>query len=75
MHGIDVDPDVEHLRTYYDGIREKLTDEQMQFIKQMPLFYEKECNNYIICFSHFLFLDINKAYPFLPLSSLKKQCI
>ena len=70
-YGVDVDPDVEHLRTYYDGIRDKLTDEQMKFIKQMPLFYEKEYNNHIIRFSHFLFLDIDKAYPFLPLSSLK----
>ena len=70
-HGVDVDPDVEHLRAYYDGIREKLTDEQMQFIKQMPLLYENECHGYKIRFSHFLFLDVNAPYPFLPLSSLK----
>ena len=25
-HGVDIDPDVEYLRPYYDGIREKLTD-------------------------------------------------
>ena len=70
-HGVDVDPDVEHLRAYYDGIRKKLTDEQMQFIKQMPLFYESECHGHKIRFSHFLFLDVNAPYPFLPLSSLK----
>ena len=70
-HGVDVDPDVEHLRAYYDGIRKKLTDEQMLFIRQMPLFCEKECNGHIIRFSHFLFLDTDEAYPFLPLSSLK----
>lgn len=70
-HGVDVDPDVEHLRAYYDGIRKKLTDEQMRFIRQMPLFCEKECNGHIIRFSHFLFLDTDEAYPFLPLSSLK----
>lgn len=70
-HGVDIDPDVEHLRAYYDGIRKKLTDEQMQFIRQMPLFYEKECNGHIICFSHFLFLNVDEAYPFLPLSSLR----
>ena len=70
-HGVDVDPDVEHLRDYYDGIRKKLTEEQMQFIRQMPLFYEIESNGRKLHFSHFLFLDIEKPYPFLPLSSLK----
>lgn len=70
-HGVDIDPDVEYLRDYYDGIREKLTEEQMQFISQMPLFYEKEYNGLIIRFSHFLFLDVDEAYPFLPLSCLK----
>ena len=70
-HGVDVDPDVEHLREYYDGIRKKLTEEQMQFIRQMPLFYEKKCHGHKLHFSHFLFLDIEKPYPFLPLSSLK----
>lgn len=72
-HGVDVDPDVEHLRNYYDGIRKKLTDEQMQFISEMPLFYENECHGHRIRFSHFLFLDIDLPYPFLPLSSLKNS--
>ena len=70
-HGVDVDPDVEHLRDYYDGIRSRLTEEQMQFIRQMPLFYETECHGHKLHFSHFLFLDIEKPYPFLPLSSLR----
>lgn len=70
-HGVDIDPDVEHLRDYYDEMREKLTDEQMQFIKQMPLFYEVECHGHKLRFSHFLFLDKTAAYPFLPLSSLE----
>lgn len=35
-HGVDIDPDVEYLRDYYDKTRKKLTGEQMQFIKQMP---------------------------------------
>ena len=71
QHGVDVDPDVEHLRDYYDGIRKILTDEQMQFISRMPLFYEVECKGHRLHFSHFLFLDIEAPYPFLPLSSLK----
>ena len=70
-HGVDVDPDVEYLRGYYDEMRKKLTDEQMQFVKDMPLFYEYEYHGHKIHFSHFLFLDVNSAYPFLPLSSLK----
>ena len=53
-HGVDIDPDVEYLRDYYDETRKKLTNEQMQFIKQMPLFYEYECYGHKIHFSHFL---------------------
>ena len=71
QHGVDIDPDVEYLRGYYDGIRSKLTDGQMQFIRQMPLLLDKECCGHHICFSHFLFSDIDSPYPFLPLSSLK----
>ena len=70
-YGVDIDPDVEYLRNYYDETRKKLTDEQMQFIKQMPLFYENECYGHKIRFSHFLFSDINSSYPFLQLSDLK----
>ncbi len=70
-YGVDIDPDVEYLRDYYDKTREKLTDEQMQFIKQMPLFYENEYHGRKICFSHFLFSDIKSSYPFLQLSDLK----
>ncbi len=70
-HGVDVDPDVEHLREYYDGIRKRLTAEQMEFIRNMPLFYEAECQGRKLHFSHFLFIDKELAYPFLPLSSLK----
>lgn len=43
----------------------------MQFIKQMPLFYENECHGHKIHFSHFLFSDINSPYPFLQLADLK----
>lgn len=70
-HGVDIDPDVEYLRAYYDGIRNKLTDEQMRFIRQMPLFLEQEYHGHKIRFSHFLFSDVHAAYPFLQLSSLK----
>ena len=70
-HGVGIDPDVEYLRDYYDGMRKKLTDEQMQFIKQMPLFYENEFHGHKIYFSHFLFSDIDSAYPYLQLSDLK----
>ncbi|MBR5682032.1 MAG: metallophosphoesterase family protein [Ruminococcus sp.] len=70
-HGVDVDPDVEHLREYYDGVRKRLTAEQMEFIRKMPLFFEIESHGHKLHFSHFLFLGIEKPYPFLPLSSLK----
>ena len=70
-HGVDVDPDVEHLRAYYDEVRAKLTPVQTDFIRKMPLFYEAEYCGHRLHFSHFLFLDTPAAYPFLPLSSLK----
>lgn len=70
-HGVDIDPDVEHLRNYYDETRKKLTDEHMNFIKQMPLFYESNYNGHKMHFSHFLFSDINSPYPFLQLADLK----
>lgn len=71
QYGVDIDPDVEYLRGYYDETRKKLANEQMQFIKQMPLFYECEYHGHKIHFSHFLFSDINASYPFLQLADLK----
>lgn len=70
-HGVDIDPDVEYLRNYYDEMRKKLTGEQRLFVKQMPLLYEIEYHEHKLCFSHFLFSDINSAYPFLQLSDLE----
>ena len=70
-HGVDIDPDVEYLRSYYDETRKKLNGEQMQFIRQMPLVYEQEHCGHRIRFSHFLFSDAEAAYPFHQLSSLK----
>lgn len=70
-HGVDVDPDVEYLRDYYDETRKRLNGEQMQFIRQMPLAYEGEYYGHRIRFSHFLFSDVEAAYPFHQLSSLK----
>ena len=70
-HGVDIDPDVEYLRKYYDGMRKKISDGQMEFIRQMPLFYEEEAFGHKMHFSHFLFKDIDAPYPFLQLSSLK----
>ena len=71
QHGVEIDPDVEYLRDYYDGIRKKLTEEQMRFIREMPLFHEAECCGHRIFLSHFLFSDRDAAYPYYPLSSLK----
>lgn len=71
QYGVDIDPDVEYLRDYYDETRKKLISEHMQFIREMPLFYESECNGHKIHFSHFLFSDINAAYPYFQLSDLK----
>ena len=71
QYGVDIDPDVEYLRDYYEGMRKKLTEEQMQFIRRMPLFHEVECQGHRIWFSHFLFSDPDAPYPFFQLSSLQ----
>ena len=71
QHGVDIDPDVEYLREYYDKSRARLTDDQMRFIEQMPLYYEYDLHGRKILFSHFLFSDKNAPYPFHQLSSLK----
>ncbi|MBO7124036.1 MAG: metallophosphoesterase family protein [Treponema sp.] len=70
-HGVDIDPDVEYLREYYDGMRKKISDGQMEFIRQMPPFYEEEAFCHKMRFSHFLFSDVDAPYPFLQLSSIK----
>ena len=70
-HGVDIDPDVEYLREYYDGMRKKISDGQMEFIRQMPLFHEEEAFGHKMRFSHFLFSDVDAPYPFLQLSSIK----
>lgn len=70
-YGVDIDPDVEYLRGYYDEMRKKLNSGHMQFIRQMPLIREQEHCGYRIRFSHFLFSDPEAAYPFHQLSSLK----
>lgn len=70
-HGVDIDPDVEYLRAYYDGMRQKISSGQMEFIRQMPIAHEEEAFGYKMHFSHFLFSDIKAPYPFLQLSSLK----
>lgn len=70
-YGVDVDPDVEYLREYYDSARAKLTEEQMEFIKKLPLCCEIEAEGHTLRFSHFLFKETESPYPFLQLSSLK----
>ena len=70
-NSVDIDPDVEYLRYYYDSARKKLSDEQLQFVKQMPLYYEMKCLGHIMLFAHFLFSDLDSAYPYYQLSSLK----
>lgn len=69
--GVDVDPDVEYLRKYYDDIRDSLTEEEMHFVKSMPLAYEIECYGKKLKFSHFLFADEKLSYPYLQLADMK----
>lgn len=71
QNGVDIDPDVEYLREYYDGKRKILTEEQKQFIKKMPLFYEMDICGRKLLFSHFLFSNIDSLYPFYQLADLK----
>lgn len=69
--GVCIDPDVEYLHDYYDNVREKLTAEQKGFIHELPLYYEEIVNGHQILFSHFLFHDIEVAYPYYQLSDME----
>lgn len=69
--GVYIDADVEYLHDYYDSMREKLTAEQREFIHDLPLYYEKTVNGHKILFSHFLFHDIDAAYPYYQLSDME----
>ncbi len=68
--GVDIDPDVLYLRSYYDDIRRKLTSEQRAFVHSLPLFYKIDENGHRLTFSHFLIKNINAEYPFCQLSDM-----
>lgn len=68
--GVHIDSDVEYLRDYYDNMREKLTEEQRNFIHALPLYYEIAVNGHRIMVSHFLIKDKQAAYPYYQLSDM-----
>ena len=70
-NGVHIDSDVEYLHDYYDNMRAKLTAEQREFIHELPLYYEKTVNGHKIMFSHFLFHDIEAAYPYYQLADME----
>lgn len=69
--GVDIDPDMEYLRDYYDIMRAGLTAEQRAFIHELPLYYERMVNGHKLLFCHFLFRDVEAAYPFYQLADLE----
>ena len=70
-NGVSIDPDVEYLHDYYDHMRERLTAEQREFIRELPLYYEETVNGHKMMFSHFLFQDIEAAYPYYQLADME----
>ncbi|MDO4459071.1 MAG: metallophosphoesterase [Clostridia bacterium] len=73
-HGVDIDPDVEYLREYYESMWNKLSNEQKNFIHNLPLTHVENIDGYRILFSHFLIRNINAAYPYFNISDMKKEC-
>ena len=69
--GVQIDPDVEAMRDYYDDMRKMLTAKQRDFIHSLPLYYELSANGRRLLLSHFLIKDINADYPFYQLSDMK----
>ena len=69
--GVQIDPDMEPLRGYYDNMRHRLTVEQRTFIHALPLSYEVRVNGRSVLLSHFLIRDKNRDYPFYQLSSME----
>lgn len=68
--GVDIDPDVLYLRSYYNDIRRRLTAEQRAFVHGLPLLYKTDANGHKLLFSHFLIKDISAEYPFCQLSDM-----
>ena len=49
-------------------MRERLTAEQREFIHELPLYYEETVHGHKLMFSHFLFYNIEAAYPYYQLA-------
>lgn len=69
--GVQIDPDMESLRGYYDNMRDGLTAEQRAFIHALPLSYELNANGHRILLCHFLIKDKTRKYPFYQLSAME----
>lgn len=50
---------------------EKLTDEDRNFIANLPFSFEMETGGKRLLFMHYLIKDIDEKYPFYPLKTLK----
>lgn len=72
-NGVQIDSDVEYLRDYYDKMRENLTEEQRNFIHNLPLYYEITENGHRIMLSHFLIKDKEADYPYFRLSDMNTK--
>ncbi len=73
LRGLEIDPDVESYRDYYDELEKILTERQKKIIASFPLEYCVECGKdkkKKIYFSHFIMENRDAPYPYYFLSCL-----
>lgn len=69
--GVIIDDDVLKDKDYYENMKEKLSIDELDFIKKMPFYIKLEINNKKIYLSHFLIKDLNLKYPYESLRIMK----
>lgn len=71
LSGTDIESSIEGAeKEHYKWVKENLTDKELAYISNCPLYYEytitydKTIEDYKLIFSHYLFNDINAYNPF-----------
>lgn len=74
LRGTQIDEDIsENEKLHQNWVRSTLSEKNKSFLLQCPLKIEREFNNKLFCFEHFLINDINSSYPYKKLSIFKSN--
>jgi len=74
LRGTKIEDDMsENEKLHQNWVKSTLSDKNKLFLLQCPLKIEKEFNNKLFCFEHFLLKNISSDYPFKRLSIFKSD--